>query len=204
MRAASLHGAVAIAARQPASCQQIAHTHAAADRAACNADLIAPRQREQQKPGVLERDARRRMHFLIGLVGAAQQRAGFQRAHVIARLDAARAGAHQAVHQEQAGELRRVEIELRVAEEERRLPRRLAAVAGDIAHIAVQDIASIQLADAIVAQARPLADRVSAGFVADQPQRKIKFLPVSRVSIVGHPHGDLPVCNSCVFGSKRI
>jgi hypothetical protein len=29
--------------------------------------------------------------------------------------------------------------------------------------------------------------------VTYQPQRKIEFLPVSRVSIIGHPHGVLPV-----------
>jgi hypothetical protein len=57
----------------------------------------------------------------------------------------------------------------------------------------LQNITAVQLAYSIVAQARPLADGKGAGFVADQPQRKIEFLPVSRIAIVGHSHGRPPL-----------
>jgi hypothetical protein len=49
--------------------QQIAQPQTAAILAAGHADLIVPRQRKQQKPGVLERNAHRCVQIEISLVG---------------------------------------------------------------------------------------------------------------------------------------
>src|ERR1700723_106690 len=115
--------AVTIAAGKAVSCQQVPHPHAAAGGAARYADLVVACQRQQQEPGVLERNAGRLVHFYIGLVGVAQQRAGLERAHPVVRFDAARAAANEPIHEKQTGQLRRLKIEFRIAEEERRLPR---------------------------------------------------------------------------------
>src|SRR5579859_7990722 len=123
----------------------------------------------------------------------AQQGAGFERAHAVVRFDAASAAMDKPIHDEQAGELRRLKIQLRIAEEERRLPRRLAAMAQGRARILLQHVTSIQLAYAIVAQAGPLADGKCARLMTDQAQRKIEFLTISRVAVIGYSHGRLPL-----------
>jgi hypothetical protein len=64
----------AVAAGEFVLGEQISQSHAAAGLAARDADLIAPRQRQQQEPGVFERDQRRYMKIQIGLVGSTQLR----------------------------------------------------------------------------------------------------------------------------------
>ena len=58
--------------------------------------------------------------------------------------------------------------------------------------VAVMHVAAVQLADPIVAQARPLANREGARLVADQPQRQIETLPVPGITVVGYSHVAAP------------
>jgi uncharacterized lipoprotein YajG len=69
-------------------------------------------------------------------------------------------------------------------EEERRLARRLAAVAQHAACPVVKHITSIKFSDPVVAQSGELTNRESAGFVTDQTQRQIQSLSISRVPII--------------------
>jgi hypothetical protein len=77
-----------------------------------------------------------------------------------------------------------MEADLRAAKKERCLARRLAAMTQHDARVLAEAITAIKLADAIVAQSGELANRESAGFVANQPQRQIQTLPISRIAIV--------------------
>jgi hypothetical protein len=77
-----------------------------------------------------------------------------------------------------------LKIEFGVPEEKCRLARRLAAMAQYVAWRTLQNITAVQLAYSIIAQAGPLANGKGAGFVVDQPQGEIEFLPVSRIAIV--------------------
>src|SRR5271165_2212101 len=67
--------------------EQVAKLDSAARIAAFDAEFIMLAQGEQQQPGVLERNAGRDVQVQIGLVGDAQQCAGFQRPESIARLE---------------------------------------------------------------------------------------------------------------------
>jgi hypothetical protein len=67
----------------------------------------------------------------------------------------------------------------------------------------IHHVAAVQLANPIVAEARPLANGERAGFVANQAQRQIQALPVPGVTVIGHSHGRLLWCNSLRFGSKK-
>ncbi|HEY6271339.1 MAG TPA: hypothetical protein VIX19_05020 [Terriglobales bacterium] len=99
--------------------------------------------------------------------------------------------------------MRRLKIELGVAEEKRGLTRRLASMPEHALRIVVEHVAAVQLADAIIAQARPLADGERARFVANQTQRKIQALPVPRVAIIRHSH--VRLLQFCAVSvSKRI
>jgi hypothetical protein len=69
--------------------------------------------------------------------------------------------------------------------------------------ILIQAIASIELADSVVAQARPLTDRERASFVANQPQCKIQPLSVPRITVVGYSHGRPLFCDLRGFGIKK-
>jgi hypothetical protein len=77
-----------------------------------------------------------------------------------------------------------MEADLRTAEEERRLPRRLAAVTQHAACPIVKHVTSIKFANPIVAQSGELTDREGPGFVMDQAQREVQALPIARVSII--------------------
>jgi hypothetical protein len=57
--------------------------------------------------------------------------------------------------------------------------------------VIIHDIAAVQLANSVVAEARPLANGKSTGFVVYQTQRKIQTLAVSGVTVIGHSHGRL-------------
>ena len=78
--------------------QEILQPHAAARRASGRADLVAPGERQQQEPGVLEGYARGRMQLDVGLVGLAEQRTRIERAEPIPRLEAQGGCAQQSVH----------------------------------------------------------------------------------------------------------
>jgi hypothetical protein len=56
----------------------------------------------------------------------------------------------------------------------------------------IHDVAAVQFADSIVAEARPLANGESTRFVVDQTQRQIQTLAVSGVTVVGHSHDGTP------------
>jgi hypothetical protein len=147
-------------------------------------------------------NARRRVQFQIRLVGLTKQGARFERSDAIVRLQTAVRAAQQAVHDIQAGELRRLKIELGIPKEKAGLARRLTAMSEHVPRIVAQHVAAIQLADSIVAQARPLTNCERSGFVANQPQRQIQTLPVSRITVVRHSHG-LPLCDLRGFGIKK-
>ncbi len=53
----------------------------------------------------------------------------------------------------------------------------------------IHDVASVQLADSIIAESGPLADGEGARLVVYQPQCEIQALAVPRVSVVGYSHG---------------
>jgi hypothetical protein len=57
--------------------------------------------------------------------------------------------------------------------------------------VGAHDVAAIELADAIVAEAGPLADGERARFVTDQAQRQIEALAVAGVTVVRDSHGRL-------------
>src|SRR5450631_939739 len=182
---------LAIGATRPALRQQIAQPHAAAIGAARDSQLIAPRQREQQEPSVLERDARGGVQFEVSLVNLAQQGARFERADSIARLEPHEGAPQQPVHHEQARELRRLKIQFGSSEEKGRLARGFAAMPLHRLRVVAHHVAAVELAYPIVAQAGPLADRMGARFVADQAQRQVQALPVAGITVVGHSHGRL-------------
>jgi hypothetical protein len=75
---------------------------------------------------------------------------------------------------------------------------------GDAPCIVIHHVTAIQLADSIVAQARPLTNGEGAGFVANQTQRKIQALAVPGITVVGHSHGRLLGAIRVVLASKRI
>jgi hypothetical protein len=91
------------------------------------------------------------------------------------------------------------------------IPEEKAAWRGDLPrcrstlpYILIQHVAAVQLANAVVAQAGPLANGEGAGFVADQSQRQIQSLAVPCIAVIGHSHGRLPPwCNSRGFGLKK-
>src|ERR1700678_1456137 len=64
-------GELAARARWALPRQEVPEPHAAARRAACHAELVAAREREQQEPSVLERDDHGRVQLGIGLIGLA-------------------------------------------------------------------------------------------------------------------------------------
>ena len=84
------------------------------------------------------------------------------------------------------------------------LPRmNTVSVPEHMARILIHHVAAVQLANAVVAQTRPLANGEGAGFVADQPQRQIQSLAVPCIAVIGHSHGRLLWCNYCGFGLKK-
>src|ERR1700678_2809027 len=143
------------------------------------------------------------MKFEICLIGLAEQGARLQRSDVEVRLEPGVSAAEKSVHDVQARQLRRMKIEFGVPEEERRLTRRFAAMPEHALRIEIHHVAAVQLANAIVAQARPLTNGEGAGFVANQAQRKIQALPVLRITVIGHSHGRLPCGNSRGLGVKN-
>jgi len=57
-------------------------------------------------------------------------------------------------------------------------------MAGDVAGGVVGDIRAVELADAIVGEARPGADGARARLVVDEAQRQVDSLAVAAVTIV--------------------
>jgi hypothetical protein len=100
--------------------------------------------------------------------------------------------------------LRRLKIELGAPEEKSGLTRRFAAMPEYAPFAVIHHVAAVQLANAIVAQARPLANRERACFVANQAQREIQALTVPRITVIGHSHGGHPFAIRAVWASKRI
>src|SRR5271165_1843480 len=141
---------------------------------------------------MFEGNARGRMQIQVGLEGLAQQGARLQRADAIARLESRMRAAQQSIHEVQTRQLRRLEIELGIPKEKSRLARRLTAMSEHGRGIVIQHVTAVQLADSIIAQARPLTDGMGARFVANQTQREIQALAVPRVAVIGHSHGGLP------------
>jgi len=76
------------------------------------------------------------------------------------------------------------------AQEERRLLRRLAAVANDLAAAGLK-IGAVKLADAIVGKPGPLPDRMGAGLVADEVHGNVESQPIAAVAVVGDAHRNL-------------
>ena len=54
----------------------------------------------------------------------------------------------------------------------------------------IGDVGAVELADPVVGQAGPAADRARARLVPDQPQGEVEPQPVARVSVVGDAHVD--------------
>jgi hypothetical protein len=75
-----------------------------------------------------------------------------------------------------------------IAHEEGALPGALAAVPADVATARIGDIGPVELADPVVREPRPAADRARARLVADEPQGEVQPQPVARVSVVGDAH----------------
>src|SRR5882757_5097120 len=90
----------AIAAGQPPFCQQIAQAYAAARLASRDAEFVVLGERQQEKPSVLERNARGSVKFEVRLVGLTQQRPRFERADSIARFEFGIGTTEQTVHDE--------------------------------------------------------------------------------------------------------
>jgi hypothetical protein len=80
--------------------------------------------------------------------------------------------------------LYRVEIQFGIPEKKGRLPRRLAAVPMYSPGIVIHDVAAVQLADSIIAEAGPLPNGQGTRFVVYQPQRKVQTLAVPCITIV--------------------
>jgi hypothetical protein len=68
----------------------------------------------------------------------------------------------------------------------------------------IHHVAAIQLANSIVAQARPLTNGERAGFVANQAQREIQALAVPGVTVIRHSHGRLLGAIRPVLGQKEF
>jgi len=135
---------------------------------------------------VLEADPRQCMLLQEALVGLAEALGPAQ------PLDSAGKrgrGLQQPELAEERGERRGLQPEFRVAQEVRSLPRRLAPVTADLPVAGVGDVAAVQLADPVVAESRPVADRAGTGLVADEAQGEVEPQPVAGVSVVGDTHG---------------
>src|SRR5271165_428874 len=182
--------------------EQVDEFDSAAGLAAFDPELIVSAQREQQQPGMFERNPGRGVQVEIGLVGDAQQGAGFQRSEPIARLEAEQGTAQQPVDDEQARELRGMKMQIRASEKIGGLARRLAAMSQYAPRALGRNVVAIQLADPIVTEPGPLTYREGARLVVDQPPSQIEPQLIARVTVVGNSHVLLPSsANPAVSGS---
>src|SRR4029453_16930442 len=92
-------------------------------------------------------------------------------------------------------------LDPRRADEEARLPGRLAAMTRDPAR-RHGEIRAIELADAIVREAGPFANGVRARFGTHETQGQVEAQPIARVAIVRDAHEFSPV--SFVFEDNFI
>src|SRR6185312_16277702 len=170
--------------------------HAAAVAASTEPKLIAPREAFREKDCVLERDRGRGDHGGVGLERGAER---------VSACDVRKGGAGGRGglrrHQPREGEKARQDggflLDPQRAGEVGGLVGRLAAMAGNITGGA-SEIGPIELADAIVTEARPDADRLGARLVCQKTQRQLQALPIALVAVFRDAHGRFPrrLCDS--------
>src|SRR5260370_1798172 len=132
------------AAADLVSGQQIVQSHSAAHVAARNTDLVAARQREQEKPRMFEGNAGGHMQLEVRLVGLTEQDARLQRSDAIPRLEPGFRTTQESVYDVETRQLRGLKVEFAIPEEKGRLARRLAAMPGEEPCINIHHVAADQ------------------------------------------------------------
>jgi hypothetical protein len=158
---------------------------------------LAPRvQCSGEQDCVLEADFPRGQQCAVGLVRVADQIA---RQRLAAALFVSTRGRSRgrckrrygADRGEQRRQSRGVTRGAAGAQKDTRALRRFAAVAAH-RRAPFAQVAAVQLADAVIAETGPAADRAGACFEANEPDREIHALGVAGVAVVGDAHGGFP------------
>jgi len=152
--------------------------------AVVEADLVLLLERAKQVACVLEGDLRALVEAQESLVSFAERLAEAQLLDRAGRCG--RLAPEKAEDAKEGGESRGFAPDAGIPHEERALARALAAMPPHVAAGAVGDVRPIELADAVVGEAGPAADRARARLVPDQAQGQVEPQAIARVSVVGN------------------
>ena len=100
--------------------------------------------------------------------------------------------ANQESDAEEGDQRRRLQLVLRVLDVALYLARRFAAAPPDVGPVA--EVVGVQFPNAVVGQARALANRPGACFVPDHPEGEFELAPVGGIAIIGESHISRSYC----------
>ena len=176
------------AQRQPQA-DSLSQDRAGARAAAGQPQIAAGAQRRGQQDRVLKADLAGGQQRAVGFIGIAHQVA---RQRLPAAMVFVSCRCRQCADRGQQRRQRRGVTGGAPGAEEYAGPlRRLAAVTPD-RRLAVTKIASIELSDAVVAQASPAADGAGARLEPDETDCEVHARGVAAVAVVGDSHGPFP------------
>src|SRR5690606_15608233 len=164
--------------------------------AACDAELVAAAQAGEQIPAPLEREVRARHERTVRLVALAEAVTEIDVAlqpRCLRGTDRQQSVRDQQVHKDAGFERAKRRLDQR-----RDLGRR-AAPAPSNGRVRVLEVGRIELANTVIAQARPETNRARARLVPDHADGELELRFFAAVAVVGRPH----ICLSPLYSQIR-